>query len=127
MCTFIYWPGALLSLLCLALLFNQSLAGVSNRTIDDVFGDSVTRLVPVFLPGGVWKDQTCGSDCPINPNKSLAHNGTYHSATYNPDLKSVNVTMNFEGERGLLFFVGFFSLNYPFFRNCNLRVFNFGG
>lgn len=92
-------PGALLALFCISFFFNQSMAVGVNRTIDDVFGDSETRQLPIFLPQtiGVWKDQTC-ADCAIRPDNNQAFHKTYTSATYNPGLKSINVTMHFDGE-----------------------------
>jgi hypothetical protein len=42
----------------LALLFDQCLAGLLNRTLDDVFGDPMTRQLSVFLPENmaVWTE-----------------------------------------------------------------------
>jgi hypothetical protein len=35
-------------------LVQVCISAVSNRTIDDFYGDAVTGLVPVYDPPGVW-------------------------------------------------------------------------
>ncbi|EFI28295.1 hypothetical protein CC1G_13824 [Coprinopsis cinerea okayama7 len=81
-------------------------AQIVNRTIDDWFGDSQTNVRPRFLPTttGVWKDETC-RDCAINPDTSRAFRGTYHAATYSPELGSMSIEMSFEGIAIHVFFI----------------------
>ena len=68
------------------LLVCTTRAFLVNRTIDDTNGDPITRLTPVYLPKGPWNGQNCTS-CAINPNASLAFDGTWSAATYNPGPK----------------------------------------
>lgn len=74
-------------------------AAVTNRTIDDTTGDSVTGNRPIYLPAtpGVWEDATC-KGCAIQPEKNRAFKGTWNAATYNPDLGSMSIELSFKGE-----------------------------
>ncbi|THV03989.1 hypothetical protein K435DRAFT_585998, partial [Dendrothele bispora CBS 962.96] len=58
-----------------------------NRTIDDTLGDYVTRQRPTYFPEtvGIWEDQTCAG-CHVQPNRSLAFDGTWTAATYKPSV-----------------------------------------
>lgn len=71
---------------------------VTNRTIDDTFGDPITGQQVVFMPStpGIWKTQDC-TDCVLNPDASNAFGGTYTSATYFPALRSMFATLTFQG------------------------------
>jgi len=93
------WPGALV----LFNFFRGTLGDPVNRTIDDSRGDSVTNQKPTFLPvtKGVWEDQTCAG-CAIQPDKSLAFDGTWIAATYNAGLGNISVTFDFKGESSLI-------------------------
>ncbi|KAH9886723.1 hypothetical protein C8Q73DRAFT_276978 [Cubamyces lactineus] len=75
-------------------------AGV-NRTIDDQKGDSVTGVVPLFLPAGTWNiGQTCTS-CniqsgrPIDPGQVF--DGTWHDLTHFGNGNSGMVQVSFTG------------------------------
>lgn len=73
------------------------MAAVSNRTIDDEFGDSVTGQKPVFLPDlpGIWEGEECA--CPVTPDKTKSFKQTYNAATYNPELGAISIGLNFKG------------------------------
>ena len=73
-----------------------------TRYIDDTSGDSVTGLKPEYYPldGNVWQDQTCRlvGGCKIVPDPQLAHNRTYHAATYRPDkMSNMGFILRFNG------------------------------
>ncbi|KAF5373814.1 hypothetical protein D9758_000975 [Tetrapyrgos nigripes] len=79
---------------------------ISNRTIDDTFGDSVSHRTPVFLSEtlAVWDDRSC-SGCAIQPDKALAFNGTWTAATYSPGVGTISVMFNFTGIALYIFFI----------------------
>ncbi|KAH9850826.1 hypothetical protein C2E23DRAFT_301795 [Lenzites betulinus] len=89
----------------LSLLFAARLAAAAvNRTvaIDDTYGDAVTGALPVYSPPGNWSQgQPCSFDdydCLINPDPSMARNGTWHDSvgtTDDPPPRTVD--LNFEG------------------------------
>jgi hypothetical protein len=83
--------------LVLFLALSMPRAALVNRTIDDTFGDSVTGQTPVYLPTTPWAGPSC-TTCAIVPNKSLAFDGTWTAATYNPNLfNNMNITFSFTG------------------------------
>lgn len=88
--------GALVAFQVLAL--QLAWAAVVNRTIDDTFGDSETRRLPLFLPsdGEVWKGPSC-IGCAILPDTTRAFKNTYQAATYAPDSGKVSITLTFNG------------------------------
>ena len=71
---------------------------LTNRTIDDTFGDLLTgtRLIYVPSTGGVWKDAGCVG-CAIIPDPYEAFEGTWTAATYNKDIPEVSVEFTFTG------------------------------
>lgn len=75
-----------------------------NRSIDDTYGDSVTGDRPTYLPttGGVWADATC-QGCAIQPNPSLAFDGSWTASTYHPALNEISFQFQFTGKRFLSF------------------------
>ncbi|KAF8630449.1 hypothetical protein AX17_005426 [Amanita inopinata Kibby_2008] len=81
-------------------------AALKNRTIDDTLGDEVTHVRPVFLPTtpGVWEDETC-KGCAVQPDRNLAHDGTWTAATYNPTLQNISITLEFSGVAIYVFFI----------------------
>ena len=87
---------AVLGPFTLLLLVCTTRALLVNRTIDDTNGDPTTGLKPIYLPNGPWNGASC-SGCAINPNQSLAFDGTWSAATYNPGLKNMNITFSFIG------------------------------
>ncbi|KAF8350378.1 hypothetical protein F5887DRAFT_938908 [Amanita rubescens] len=87
---------AILGFFALLLLVRTTQAVLVNRTIDDTNGDSTTGRVPIYQPGGSWNGASC-SGCAINPNQSLAFDGTWSAVTYNPGLNNTNITFSFTG------------------------------
>lgn len=73
-------------------------AALVNVTIDDTDGDSVTHQLPVYQPASPWGGPSCVG-CDIVPNPSLAFDGTWHAATYHPQLLNVNITFSFTGKK----------------------------
>ena len=68
-----------------------------NRTIDSQLGDSVTGLLPIYslaIDGG--DTQAC-IKCTVKADVSQAFMGTYLAATYSPSLKSMGISMQFNG------------------------------
>lgn len=92
------WRSLALSLLSLFFISVLPIrAGIVNRTIDDGLGDSDSGKLPIYLPAnGTWDDQTC-LGCAIQPDTSKAFDRTYTAATYNPDLGSVSIELDFQG------------------------------
>ena len=72
-----------------------------NRTIDDQKGDSVTGVVPLFLPAGTWNiGQNCTtctieSGHPIDPGQVF--DGTWHDLTHFGNGDSGVVQVSFTG------------------------------
>lgn len=65
------------------------------RYIDDSFGDEITEVEPVYLPGsdGVWT--TAGASCAVACDPSqLPFNGTYMEY-YSNSTKATPATVNF--------------------------------
>jgi hypothetical protein len=90
-----YIKRAILNLLSLILLCTTH-ARLVNVSIDDHFGDLTTGQVPVYQPTGPWGDQTCPG-CAVVPLESMALDGTWHEATYHPNLNNTNITFSFTG------------------------------
>lgn len=76
----------------------------TNRTIDDTLGDSVSGVRPNYFPSaGVWEDATC-KGCAIQPDPSLAFDGTWTAATYNPTINT-SIELSFKGTAIYVFFI----------------------
>ncbi|EED78998.1 predicted protein [Postia placenta Mad-698-R] len=91
--------GSRRTICILLLLVRFSLATLTNRTIDDSNGDSVTGLQPVFAPAsGAWHTgQTCPS-CLVQPDENQVFDHTWHGVTASPpDPSPRNVTLTFSG------------------------------
>ena len=102
--TMLYYPARLvfcrlLYVLAMAAAFT---AGASvNRTIDDQQGDSITGVVPVFLPSKAWNiGQTC-TICAFRPNDpidvSAVFDGTWHDTTHIGATDPKTIQINFTG------------------------------
>ena len=85
----------LLCVYSLTALLGVSLAQLSNRTIDDNFGDSVTGALPQFE--GDWRTQaTC--DCSVDLDSSKLFRGTWHGAIARQSSNQTpSVTLQFTG------------------------------
>lgn len=87
---------AALDFLILFLVTFTTHAALVNRTIDDTAGDSVTLQAPTYQPASPWGGPSCVG-CAIVPDRALAFDGTWHAATYHPELLNVNITISFTG------------------------------
>ncbi|KAK7024042.1 hypothetical protein R3P38DRAFT_1087963 [Favolaschia claudopus] len=70
---------------------------VSNRTIDDQFGDSVSGALPVYNPAPNWNEGASCSNCAIRPDPALAFNHTWRDNSQFPGGASVSLTLDFTG------------------------------
>ncbi|KAJ7651124.1 hypothetical protein FB45DRAFT_889739 [Roridomyces roridus] len=77
---------------------------LTNRTIDDTNGDNVTGVVPTYTPSSSWAGPSC-QGCAILPDTSKVFDGTYHAATYGPDLGSLAISMDFTGVAIYVYFI----------------------
>ncbi|EIN07894.1 hypothetical protein PUNSTDRAFT_27065, partial [Punctularia strigosozonata HHB-11173 SS5] len=68
---------------------------VMNYTIDDLYGDSRTGKLPGYLGG--WNYGPNCPGCTVQPNGTMAFNGSWHDATRTNDPSPRSVTMNFTG------------------------------
>lgn len=88
------------ALLCL-FLFYQSLsasATLTNRTIDDEYGDEVTGLVPGYSPAAAWKQGSTCTSCYIHADTNQAYRGTWHDSTHTPgDAEPRIISLSFNG------------------------------
>jgi hypothetical protein len=73
-------------------------ATLTNRTIDDQNGDSVTKLLPSYSPVGGWTQGSTCSTCGSQPNPDQAVDGTWHDSTYYPGSESRDITLTFNGK-----------------------------
>ena len=82
----------------LGYLAQFSAATLTNRTIDDQNGDSVTGVVPIFLPAGSWSQGSDCQGCFVQLDTTQVHDGTWHDTTYTPggDPKIINISFNGE-------------------------------
>lgn len=86
-----------LGLFLTILLFGgPSLAAITNRTIDDARGDSVTTNPVIYQ--GVWNSNAC-PQCMIKPDPAQAFDGTWTETTYFQQSQDpVNATLTFTGK-----------------------------
>ncbi|KAJ7891331.1 hypothetical protein B0H14DRAFT_1072905 [Mycena olivaceomarginata] len=73
---------------------------ISNRTIDDQFGDSVSGALPSYSPVSfqVWNvGASCGDKCAVHPDPALAFNHTWHDNSQFPGKAPVSVSLQFTG------------------------------
>ncbi|PPQ88330.1 LOW QUALITY PROTEIN: hypothetical protein CVT25_012441 [Psilocybe cyanescens] len=76
-------------------------------TIDDTFGDSVTKQKVVYVPPtGTWHDETClsASGCAIVADPSQCFSSTYNAATFRSP-QDMSITMQFNGTAIYVFFI----------------------
>lgn len=91
--------GSRRTICILLLLVRFSLATLTNRTIDDSNGDSVTGLQPVFAPAsGAWHTGQSCPGCLVQPDENQVFDHTWHGVTASPpDPSPRNVTLTFNG------------------------------
>jgi len=70
---------------------------ISNRTIDDQFGDSVSGVLPSYSPIRFWEAGASCSNCSVHPDPAFAFNHTWHDSSQFPGEQSVSVSLEFTG------------------------------
>ncbi|KAJ6546794.1 hypothetical protein B0H19DRAFT_242101 [Mycena capillaripes] len=71
---------------------------LSNRTIDDQFGDSVTGALPSYSPLSTWNQGANCGGCTLHPDPAPAFNHTWHDNSQPPgDAQAVSVSFDFTG------------------------------
>ncbi|KAL4266467.1 hypothetical protein AB1N83_003327 [Pleurotus pulmonarius] len=71
-----------------------SVVALRNVTIDDQFGDELSRVRPTYAPTLGW---TSGGEGAVKLNTSLVHNGTWHDTTLYPGGEPKRVNFTFTG------------------------------
>ena len=71
----------LLALSSLTLQWLFVCASVTNRTIDDTYGDSVTQLQVEYSGSDYWHAGQDCTVCAIHPDKNQTFAGTWHDTT----------------------------------------------
>ncbi|KAJ7464457.1 hypothetical protein FB451DRAFT_1138868 [Mycena latifolia] len=84
-------------------LVTLSAGTVSERTIDDASGDSVSGLLPVYTPVNGFSSNTDCSTCVIHPDPANAFGGTWHDGSQLPGGPAVSVSLSFTGTAISLF------------------------
>ncbi|KAF5387139.1 hypothetical protein D9615_001526 [Tricholomella constricta] len=82
-------------------------AAAVNRTIDDTYGDSVTKNRPVYLPTtlGVWEDARC-KECTLVPDQHSAFQESWTAASYHPaKSESMFIELSFKGTAIYIYFI----------------------
>ncbi|ESK96477.1 hypothetical protein Moror_6985 [Moniliophthora roreri MCA 2997] len=91
----------LLHYLVLFFSFCALVAGApETRTIDDYNGDSSTKAKPTYIPSSQWNPgQLCTNyaNCHLQPNVSLAHDGTWHDTTHLEGSPALSMQFSFIG------------------------------
>ena len=76
-------------------------AALQNATVDDEYGDSLTKTKPRFLPSaaGVWEGEECAG-CRVKPDPTQTFRNTYLAATYRKDdgVDPVEISFQFTGK-----------------------------
>lgn len=104
-----FLPSALRLLVLTSLATSPSLAAITNRTIDDTNGDSITSQRVIYRPnsGGIWNNMVCPL-CAIRPDPVQAFSGTWTEATYFKQTKDpISATFSFTGKFSSLFLDSF--------------------
>ncbi|KAJ7042046.1 hypothetical protein C8F04DRAFT_114999 [Mycena alexandri] len=70
---------------------------ISNRTIDDESGDSVSGALPTYIPASFWRLGPTCPDCAVRPDQSLAFNRTWHDNSQFPGNQPVSLSLDFVG------------------------------
>ena len=104
------------------------LAGIVNRTINEKLGDLNTLWQVTYLLTtlNVWHNVTCrGLGCLVHLDTSRAFKGTYTTATYNPQLGFISITMKFNSKWiGYLLLISFLCCQFSLLlcRYCHLHL-----
>ena len=82
------------------LLFAVTIAALVNVTIDDELGDSRSKLVPQYAPGGKWAQGGQCSGCALHPgivDVAQTVDQTWHDGTYHPGNPDQLISLTFNG------------------------------
>ncbi|KAJ7191776.1 hypothetical protein GGX14DRAFT_596953 [Mycena pura] len=79
-------------------------AAVSNRTIDDTYGDAITGFIPIYTSANWNVGQNC-SRCNVRPDPHQAFDSSWHDITYNVGDEPPSVALEFTGTAIYLFSV----------------------
>ncbi|KAH9848814.1 hypothetical protein C2E23DRAFT_888857 [Lenzites betulinus] len=87
-----------------------SAGALTNRTIDDEKGDSVTGAMPVYAPDDLnWIQGLTCVHCTMLPGKVIDINanfdGTWHDCTYHPGTPDRTITASFSGTAVYVYFI----------------------
>ncbi|KAJ7191795.1 hypothetical protein GGX14DRAFT_380733 [Mycena pura] len=82
--------------------FLTCFANVSNRTIDDTYGDAVTGFIPIYTSASWNVGQNC-SWCSVRPDPNQAFDSSWHDITYNDGDEPPSVALEFTGTAIYLF------------------------
>ena len=79
-----------------ALFASLALAALQNITVDDAV--LTGAVVPNYLPNtSVWNIGNTCTGCLVQPDPSLAYNGTWHDTTYAPNNSLQEIQFSFTG------------------------------
>jgi len=70
---------------------------ISNQTIDDESGDSVSGALPTYVPASSWRLGPTCPDCVVHPDQSLAFNRTWHDNSQFPGDPPASLSLDFVG------------------------------
>ncbi|KZT24560.1 hypothetical protein NEOLEDRAFT_1094376 [Neolentinus lepideus HHB14362 ss-1] len=91
----LFYPASLLLLLHRS---HVAWATLTNRTIDDQYGDEVSGLVPGYSPAASWAQGSTCTGCFIHADPSQAYRGTWHDSTHTPgDAEPRVIYISFNG------------------------------
>ncbi|KAJ7694651.1 hypothetical protein B0H17DRAFT_1009221, partial [Mycena rosella] len=74
-----------------------SAAILSNRTIDDTNGDSVSGLLPVYSPAAHFSPNSNCPTCSVKLDPTQVFDGTWHDSSQLPGGQPVSITLSFHG------------------------------
>lgn len=82
-----------------------SFAKLVNITVDDEFGDSVSKALIQYTPPGAWNYGPTCTHCLVLPSTEQVWNGSWHDVTYYPSGEPYpndvpeNATFTFTGKQ----------------------------
>ncbi|KAJ7191770.1 hypothetical protein GGX14DRAFT_528638 [Mycena pura] len=82
--------------------FSRCFAAISNRTIDDTYGDAITGFIPIYTSANWNVGQNC-SRCFVRPDPHQAFDSSWHDITYYVGDEPPSVTLEFTGTAIYLF------------------------
>jgi hypothetical protein len=83
--------------LCFLSILHSTVAVLRNRTIDDTYGDPATGRMPKYSPPDKFARGHECPNCGVQPDKTRAHDRTWHDATATAPDDIRNITIQFNG------------------------------